>query len=101
MPENTGPREAGVEAKLSEIVASGWGSTFVGGFSEVVGLTGGGGGGVGTGASEMVAPSSGSNGVLPAELSPFAGTPTLCGPNWSRPPLLDLESSMQLQHPNR
>src|SRR5580700_7481586 len=99
MPESTGPREAGVESKLSEIVASGWGSTFVGGFTEVLGLTGGGGGGVGTGASEMVAPSSGSNGVLPAELSPLAGTPTPCGPNLSRPPLLDLGSSMPLQTP--
>src|SRR5208337_831336 len=119
MPESgRPPAEAGVAGRLSEIVASGFagGTTRVGGFagadgggtgtSEIVAPSGfgsggrggatrdagfaGGGGVIGT--SEIVAPSFGSNGVLPAELSPFAGTPT---PKLSRPPFFDLGSSIK------
>ena len=60
------------------------------------GLTGAG-GVIGT--SEMVAPSFGSNGT---ELSPFAGTPTPCGPpapKLSRPPFFALGSSIRRHLP--
>ena len=70
-----------------EIVASG-------GTTRVFGLAGGGDCGRGGGASEIVAPSMGSNCGLLAELSPFAGTTTPCGPP-APTPFLDLGSFMQ------
>ena len=88
-PRRSVPEEEGAAGMLSEIVASGFASRVAGG----VGLTGG--GGV-VGASEIVAPSSSGT-----ELSPFAGTPTPCGPptpKLSRP-FLDLGSSISVIYP--
>src|SRR5271166_160690 len=62
---------------------------------------GGGAAGRDSGASEIVAPSSGSRGVLPAELSPLAGTPTPCLPPTPRLGrlFLDLGSSIKRHIP--